>query len=584
MNKPKRVLFKFIKVTFKAYKPYYLSLMLLSIITAIINIFGAYSVSYIIKYLENGIYKEAIICGIVVTLIEVFLNFLRKYLQKVNYVHQQKMSEIVNQIIANKIMSLPFEYLENPYYLELKKNSEMGINNMGAIYNLMNSFSTILSSVLSLIGLGTIIFSFDPWLMLVMFGGIVLNVLIIVLASKIRMAYFKKLLPINFRYGYYFWTLYNPQNSKDFRYYKTYDSMYENFNTYADKITHEFVLFHLKSGVFTSLNSAIRYIQMAFIYSLVGIKTLVNKLPISSFTLTVSSAMTFSNCITSIIEASENFIRSVEYIKPMIELLEVKEDADEGTVELEEIKSIKFDNVCFTYPNTTKEILSNVSFEVNSNEKISIVGLNGAGKTTIIKLLCRLYHPNSGQILINDIPISEYKYNTYIKQISAIFQDYKLFGYSIRENISDDMQLEQIKEIAEDVGISEAVEKLPNQYETTLLKSFEEDSMELSGGQRQKIAIARALAKNSSLLILDEPTSALDPLAEAEIYENFNSLAKNKMAIYISHRMSSSIFCDKILILDNGQISDFDSHDNLMKKKDSLYYKLFMTQAKNYSK
>ena len=196
MNKPKRVLFKFIKVTFKAYKPYYLSLMLLSLITAIINIFGAYSVSYIIKYLENGIYKEAIICGIVVTLIEVFLNFLRKYLQKVNYVHQQKMSEIVNQIIANKIMSLPFEYLENPYYLELKKNSEMGINNMGAIYNLMNSFSIIFSSVLSLIGLGTIIFTFDPWLILVMFGGIVLNVLIIVLASKIRMAYFKKLLPI----------------------------------------------------------------------------------------------------------------------------------------------------------------------------------------------------------------------------------------------------------------------------------------------------------------------------------------------------------------------------------------------------
>lgn len=517
MNKPKKVLFKFIGITFKAYKPYYFSLIFLSVITALINIFGAYSVSYIIKYLENGVYKDAIICGVVVTLIEVLLGFIRKYLQKVNYIHQQKMSETVNHIISNKIMSLPFEYLENPYYLELKKNSKMGINNIGAIYSLMNSFSTIFSSVLSLIGLGTIIFTFDPWLILVMFAWIILNVLIIVLASKLRMGYFKKLLPINFKYGYYFWTLYNPQNSKDFRYYQTYDSMYENFNDYADKITHEFVKFHLKSGIFTSLNSTIRYVQMGFIYSLVGIRTLVNKLPISSFTLTVSSAMTFSNCITSIIEASEGFIRSTEYIKPMIELLEIKEEKDEGTVVLEEIKSIKFENVCFTYPNTTNEILSNVSFEIKANEKISIVGLNGAGKTTIVKLLCRLYHPNSGQILINDIPIADYKYNSYIKQISAIFQDYMLFGYSIRENINFNMSLDEIKEISEDVGITEAIEKLPNQYESTLLKSYEEDSIELSGGQRQKIAIARALAKNSSLLILDEPTSALDPLAEAEI-------------------------------------------------------------------
>lgn len=128
----------------------------------------------------------------------------------------------------------------------------------------------------------------------------------------------------------------------------------------------------------------------------------------------------------------------------------------------------------------------------------------------------------------------------------------------------------------------EKIEELPNQYESTLSKSYEEDGVELSGGQQQKLVIARALAKTSDLLILDEPTSALDPLAEAEIYENFNALAKEKTAIYISHRLSSSVFCDKILVLDAGKVKNFDSHENLMKDKDSLYYKLFTTQAKNY--
>ena len=143
----------------------------------------------------------------------------------------------------------------------------------------------------------------------------------------------------------------------------------------------------------------------------------------------------------------------------------------------------------------------------------------------------------------------------------------------------------RVAEISEifGIGINEAIEALPNKYDSTLLKSYEDDSIELSGGQKQKIAIARALAKNSSLLILDEPTSALDPLAEAEIYQNFNELSKDRMAIFISHRMSSSIFCDKILVLDSGHISDFASHNELMKKNDSLYYKLFMTQAKNYN-
>ena len=492
------------------------------------------------------------------------------------------MDKAVNNAIANKVMSLPFEYLENPYYMELKKNAEMSISNFSTIYGLMNSFATMFSSILSLIGLGLIIFTFDPWLIIVMFAGVILNIIIIVISTKESVQFYKRLFPINYKYGYYLTTLNNSENAKDFRFYKTYDALNANFKNYSNKVMKEFLGIYLKEGTYSALNSIVKYVQMALIYSLVGVKTLINKLPVSNFTLTVSAAINFSNSITSIIEARENFSQYIEYIKPVIELLEVEESETEGTVVLNEIKTIEFDNVCFTYPNTTNEVLKNVTFKIYQNEKISLVGLNGAGKTTIIKLLCRLYKPSSGEILINDIPIEEYDYNSYIKQISAIFQDYKLFAYSIRENISDTLNAKEIIKVSVDVGLHNTVEQLPKKYDSTLLKTYEEDSIELSGGQRQKIAIARALAKNSSLLILDEPTSALDPLAEAEIYENFNSLAKDKMAIYISHRMSSSIFCDRILILDNGSVAGYDTHHNLMRKKDSLYYKLFMSQANNY--
>jgi len=172
-----------------------------------------------------------------------------------------------------------------------------------------------------------------------------------------------------------------------------------------------------------------------------------------------------------------------------------------------------------------------------------------------------------------------------MKAISAVFQDYRLFNFTIAENVSCQQQnadREEIDRLIREVGLEEKVKNLPDGIDSRFGKEYDEAGIEMSGGQGQKIAIARALYKKSSLVILDEPASALDPIAEAEIYEKFNSLVEDKTAIYISHRMSSSVFCDKILIIDGGKVADYDTHANLMKKTDSLYYKLFMSQAVNY--
>ena len=257
-----------------------------------------------------------------------------------------------------------------------------------------------------------------------------------------------------------------------------------------------------------------------------------------------------------------------------------------------DIETVEFRDVTFTYPKAEKPILKNITFEIHKGEKISIVGLNGAGKSTLVKLICRMYKADSGQILVNGKNIYDYDYNSYMKAISAVFQDYKLFNFSIEENIScqgDNFEgtdavkkTEKVSRLIEEVGMKEKVDSLPLGVKSRFGKDYDEDGIEMSGGQGQKIAIARALYKPASMVILDEPASALDPIAEAEIYEKFNSLVEDKTAIYISHRMSSSVFCDKILIIDGGTVSDFDTHANLMKNTDSLYYKLFMAQAENY--
>jgi ABC-type multidrug transport system fused ATPase/permease subunit len=286
-----------------------------------------------------------------------------------------------------------------------------------------------------------------------------------------------------------------------------------------------------------------------------------------------------------VVETSMSFAQNAAYIKPLVSLMEIKAEQDIGAKEefVGSINEIEFRNVSFAYPHTDILVLDQVSFKINHGEKISLVGLNGAGKTTLIKLLCRLYKPNEGEIIVNGKNINDYDLASYIKAISAVFQDFKLFAWTIAENISNDNQhQEEAYKTANKVGLKNKIDALPEGINTLYSKIYDEKGVDLSGGESQKVAIARALYKDASLVILDEPTSALDPLAEADIYANFNSLVEDKTAIYISHRMSSSVFCDKVLVIDKGKVSDFDTHEHLMEKRDSLYYKLFATQAKNY--
>ena len=576
-----KIFIPFIKLSFKEYKPYFIALICNALIVSAQTIFAAYTLSFILSCIESKDIHASFIYVTIIVGIELLLFFLVLLSKNILAKRQAIMEEKIDQMLTRKILEIPFSYLEDPKYLELKKNASFSINNMGAIYSLFTSFTTLFSNLISLIGLLVIILSFDYIIPIILFVGAILTILVVMLSMKSQIKFYKDLLPINYKYGYYLDSVITPTKVKELKFYSLYDLLYTNFSNYGTNVSKRFGKYYTKVSLFYSASVILRYIQLAFVYALVGIKTITEKLPISKFSLLAQAALSFTTTVQSIVESLGNFFRNIEYIKPFMEFMAIHTEIKNGSNKLDKILTIEFKNVTFKYPNTDKIILDNVSFKFHESEKISIVGLNGAGKTTIVKLLCRLYSPNEGTILINDIPIEEYEKDSYIKQISAVFQEYKLFAYSIKDNIDPTSSVD-VEKICADVGISEKIEKLPHQYDSLIGKYYDDSGVELSGGQLQKIAIARGLAKDSSLLILDEPTSALDPLAEAEIYENFNQLSKDKMAIYISHRMSSSIFCDRILVIDGGIVSDFDTHQNLMLKKNSLYYKLFTTQAKNY--
>lgn len=306
-------------------------------------------------------------------------------------------------------------------------------------------------------------------------------------------------------------------------------------------------------------------------------------LTLGSFYLYSTTLANFNTNFFETVKSFSEITTCANMLESLYEYMNLEEEEDRKKESLETIEVIEFKDLSFKYPNLEDFVLKNINFKIHRGEKISIVGLNGAGKTTIIKLLCGFYPPTKGKITINGKDLQDYKKKDLQKNISAVFQDYHLFNFSIGENIGStkDFNREKVKKIVEDLNLEKREEHSPEGIDSIISTGYLKGE-KFYGGEEQKIAIGRALYKNADLAILDEPTSALDPESEAEIYENFSQLVEDKTSIFISHQMSSSVFCDKILLLNNAEIEVFDSHVNLMKNKESLYYKLFTTQQENY--
>lgn len=275
------------------------------------------------------------------------------------------------------------------------------------------------------------------------------------------------------------------------------------------------------------------------------------------------------------------------FCKKYFDFLDIPDEKYKGTIPTEKRDDneyeFEFKHVWFRYPNSEEYVLKDINLKWRIGEKMALVGRNGSGKSTLIKLLCRLYDATKGEITLNGIDIRKYSYDDYMQLFSVVFQDSKLFSYSLAENVAADTNFdsELVESCVRKAGLSELLDKMPDGINTYLYKDFNENGVEISGGEAQKLCLARAIYKGAPFIVLDEPTAALDPISEYDIYTKFNSIVGTRTAIYISHRLSSCRFCDDITVLDNGHIIERGSHEKLI-AKGGIYTAMWAAQAEYY--
>lgn len=341
-------------------------------------------------------------------------------------------------------------------------------------------------------------------------------------------------------------------------------------------------------GLLYAAAAGVSVILTGVIYIFVCLKSWGGAFGVGSVTQYVGAITNLFRGIGKLMEVLGDMRANGEFLEPCYEFLDIPNNMYQGCLTTEKRADrqyeVEFKDVSFKYPGTDAWALRHVNMKFKVGSRLAVVGMNGSGKTTFIKLLCRLYDPTEGEILLNGIDIRKYKYDDYIDIFSVVFQDFKLMALPLGQNVAGSAEYdpEKVKKCLKDAGFENRLESMPGGLDTYLYKDIDKEGVEVSGGEAQKIAIARALYKDAPFIILDEPTAALDPIAEAEIYSKFNDIAGDKTAIYISHRLSSCKFCDEILVFHEGAVIQQGTHEALVADENGKYFELWHAQAQYY--
>lgn len=380
-----------------------------------------------------------------------------------------------------------------------------------------------------------------------------------------------------------------PYHSKDIRLYRQY--------IYGEKLAIRNWLKTLREAFFKRANNDFHYTRIRYMfeyllralaYLLVCMYCVVGAFPVGSVIKYVGYLNQLLDGIVNLFYYITNLSSNTQFVETYLSFFDIPNEMYQGSLTTEKRSDrnyeVEFRNVSFKYPGSDEYALRNLSIKFKIGSRLAVVGMNGSGKTTFIKLLCRLYDPTEGEILLNGADIRKYSYSDYLSIFSVVFQDFRLFSFPLAQNVAVAEKYDSGKVVGclEEAGFGGRLATLSDGIETPLYKDFDEKGVEISGGEAQKIALARALYKDAPFVILDEPTAALDPIAEAEIYAKFNDIVGDRTAIYISHRLSSCRFCDVIAVFDKGQIVQKGSHEELVADSTGKYYELWNAQAQYY--
>lgn len=581
------VMKKCVNEAWKAEKSLFIWFVVYTVFASFLALAGIFIPRIIIEEIQkaNIVFSNLLILIGGLSLAIALISFFDRYINNTVYVKIMAVRIQLLTNIFNKLNRLDYHYTENPNFLN--ENTD-ALNSIGR-----NDYEEVIAR---LFGMGTkilltgaygyFIVQLSPFVLLGLLVSIAFGVISSFIVKNYQFKRKQDLTKANRRIRYYEDTMADFGFGKDIRVYNFQNKIKENYDfeilSYVSvfrKIRNKEYFLGLLELIFVLISDALLYYFL--------ITRVFDGLNIAMFSFYLLIALSLSTILKSAVEDIVFLAEKGQMLNDYFYFME-KEYNEKG----EGIKSIdgdtleiEFKNVSFKYPNTDKWIIKDLNLKIKAGEKLAIVGVNGAGKTTLVKLLLRLFNPTEGQILVNGIDARDYDKEFYQSLFSPVFQDINILAFSVRENITlgHSNDEERIWKCLELVGLKEKIEKLENGLDTNLLKNIDEKGIVLSGGENQKLTIARALYKNGKMVVLDEPTAALDALAEAEIYENFSKLVKDKTTIFISHRLASTKFCDKIALFNNNTLQEYGTHDELMNLKKE-YYNMFVIQGKYYQK
>ena len=599
---------KVLKLTHRL-QPGHITLIIISRIINVTSRFIPIVLSSIIldQLISHAPFESIFKTSIILVVASGFLGMVYWGLQHILSVNNSVMAEKIDQMLCEKTFNLDYDILEKQETLDMIKKAEDGMNSRGDFSGFCSTFAGFIENIISIVysivllvplfvpkavaAAGFLPSFLNKWYSFVILViMLTLSVTVSALTRKkeadIQQDMFVKNVRINREYGYLYNLLFDYSNAKYIRLYKSQKLIENRCQSIVDFLESEF------HKMFVQINKCqlpvflVNCLLQIASYLYVGLKAIFGFITVGSALKYISAYANLVDSVSSIFYSYIEINIKAEYLSYFYDYMEIENKQYEGSIPTEKRDDnefeIEFRDVSFKYPNTDNFVIRHVNQKIKIGTKTAVVGKNGAGKTTFIKLLCRLYEPTEGQILLNGIDIRYYDYKDYAQLFSVVFQDFNLFSFSIAENVASgkDFDAEKVTNCLERSGFGERLAKMPKGINTNIYQHNDE-GVEISGGEAQKIAIARALYKDAPLVILDEPTSALDPISEYEIYRHFDEMVQDKTSIYISHRMSSCRFCDNILVFDEGQIVEQGSHEQLVNNK-GLYSELWHAQAQYY--
>ncbi len=489
--------------------------------------------------------------------------------------------------ISRRCMELDFALTENKAALDQIKKAREGLNWSGGVHEIAKAFFSIISNGLRIFGAAAVLAVNAPWLLLLIAVLLTASTLINRKKNDIDIKNFTELSGINRIFGHICWEMEDFRYGKDIRLYGAAGMMIEKASQQINRLNDYWKRINDKKFPLNILDIIVTAARDFGTYLYLGFLAIMGKITIGTFSQLLTAGGSLNTALQGMVFGFQDIVKRSSYAYEIVKFMEYPPLMEKGNRRIENPEgghTIEFRNVSFTYPGTDVQVLKNTSITLRSGERLSVVGLNGAGKTTFIKLLCRLYDVTEGEILLDGVNIRDYDYEEYMKLFSVVFQDFRLLAFSVRDNVllGNEEPDETVDRLMEKVGLSEKIRSLPHGRDTMMFKQFDKEGVELSGGEQQKLAIARALYKDAPVVILDEPTAALDPVAEYEIYKRFDELVGGKTAVYISHRLSSCKFCDKIAVFSEGTVKEYGTHDQLLRLKDGIYAEMFKAQAQYY--